>query len=155
MGNVDYPTEPRTGRDRQVYDKDLVRQVAGCVAFDPKTNKFLVISSSKHQDVWVLPKGGWEDDETKEQAAERETYEEAGVRGTLKGLIGSFMDYDISGQPKSNVWFFELEVEHILNEWPESNFRQRKWCTLEEALQYLRFKPFMQKAILASSFGKK
>lgn len=54
----------------------------------------------------------------------------AGVRGTVKGLIGSFMDYDISGQPKSNVWFFELEVKHILNEWPESDFRQRKWVKI-------------------------
>lgn len=32
---------------------------------------------------WVFPKGGWERDETIEMATKRETYEEAGVRGTL------------------------------------------------------------------------
>jgi len=33
---------------------------------------------------WVFPKGGWEDDETVEAAAKRETVEEAGVRGTIE-----------------------------------------------------------------------
>lgn len=33
---------------------------------------------------WVIPKGGWEDDETVEAAAKRETVEEAGVRGSIE-----------------------------------------------------------------------
>ncbi|KAI8984109.1 hypothetical protein BDF20DRAFT_816651 [Mycotypha africana] len=71
-----FSEEARTGRDHQVYDENNVRQVTGTIAVDPKTNKVLIISSSKYEDVWVLPKGGWENDETKEQSAERETYEE-------------------------------------------------------------------------------
>lgn len=35
------------------------------------------------------PQGGWEDDETLEYAAKRETVEEAGVRGTLEASSGT------------------------------------------------------------------
>lgn len=44
-----------------------------------KDNSFLLISSHNTSDKWVLPKGGWEVDETEEEAAKRETFEEAGV----------------------------------------------------------------------------
>ncbi|KAI8875498.1 hypothetical protein K501DRAFT_289341 [Backusella circina FSU 941] len=89
---TEYPSEARTGRDKQVYEKDL-RQICGCIAIDPKTNKVLVISSSKHENVWVLPKGGWESDETKEQAAERETYEEGSdilFSGSIANILFCF-----------------------------------------------------------------
>lgn len=36
----------------------------------------LLVASSKHDGEWVLPKGGWENDETQEEAAARETWEE-------------------------------------------------------------------------------
>lgn len=40
----------------------------------------LLISSAKHESEWIVPKGGWETDETAEQCAKREADEEAGVR---------------------------------------------------------------------------
>lgn len=49
-----------------------------CVPIRDKS--ILLISSHHSQEEWVLPKGGWENDETAEQAAKRETFEEAGVR---------------------------------------------------------------------------
>lgn len=36
----------------------------------------LLVASSKNEGEWVLPKGGWENDETQEEAAARETWEE-------------------------------------------------------------------------------
>ncbi|KAI7903621.1 NUDIX hydrolase domain-like protein [Cokeromyces recurvatus] len=150
-----YPAEARIGRANQVYDENDIRQITGTIAVDPKTNKVLVISSSKHRNVWVLPKGGWESDETKEQSAIRETYEEGGVLGNIKGLVGNFMDYDSYGELKGNVWFYEFEVQQILDQWPEMHFRKRRWCTFEEAMDLLRFKPFMRQALLASSFAPK
>lgn len=75
----------------------------------------------------MQPKGGWESDETKEQSAERETYEEGGVRGEITGLIGSFIDYNSYGEIKANVWFYEFTVHEILDVWPEKEFRERRW----------------------------
>ena len=42
----------------------------------------LFVSSSRKND-WVLPKGGWENDEALEEGAIRECFEEAGVLGIL------------------------------------------------------------------------
>lgn len=151
---TEYPTESRVGREQQVYEQNI-RQIAGCIPINYKTNKVLVISSSKYEDVWVLPKGGWECDETKEEAAIRETYEEGGVKGRVVGLLGSFIHCDSYGYPKGNVWFYELEVKTVMEDWPEKDFRQRKWCSLEEALYLLRFKPYMQQALLSSSIATK
>ncbi|KAI9246787.1 NUDIX hydrolase domain-like protein [Sporodiniella umbellata] len=150
-----YPQAPRVGRDNQMYDENSIRQISGTIAVDPRTDRVLVISSSKRKNVWVLPKGGWENDETREEAAKREAFEEGGVQGELTGFTGRFVDYDADGDPKGHVWFYELCVERVYDQWPEDDFRQRRWCTLEEAIQLLSFKPFMQKALLASSFGQR
>lgn len=48
----------------------------------------------------VFPKGGWESDETVETAAQRETMEEAGVRGELE--VGGGCTGLQSPQPR--VW---------------------------------------------------
>ncbi|RVW45027.1 Nudix hydrolase 12, mitochondrial [Vitis vinifera] len=50
-----------------------------------KTIEVLMISSPNRNDL-VFPKGGWEDDETVEEAACREALEEAGVKGILNLL---------------------------------------------------------------------
>ncbi|KAI8643840.1 diadenosine hexaphosphate hydrolase [Parasitella parasitica] len=155
MSQNKFSSEAREGREKQVFDENNVRQVAGTIAVDPKTNRVLIISSTKYAGVWVLPKGGWESDETKEESAERETYEEGGVTGKVKRFVGSFLHYGSTGEIKANVWFYELEVEDILDIWPEKDIRQRKWCTFEEAIYLLRFKPFMKDALIASSFAPK
>lgn len=73
----------------------------------------------------------------------------AGVRGKITGFIGSFVDYNIYGEAKGNVWFYEFEVEEILDIWPEMKFRERKWVTTiftlktgEELLLFLTLQNF-------------
>lgn len=48
-----------------------------------KDNSILMVSSHHTKGKWVLPKGGWESDETALEAAKRETFEEAGVINTF------------------------------------------------------------------------
>lgn len=60
---------------------ETVRLVTGCVPI-LKGGKILFVSSSRKAE-WILPKGGWEQDETMEESAVRECFEEAGVLGTL------------------------------------------------------------------------
>lgn len=44
-----------------------------------RDHSILLVSSHNDQNKWVLPKGGWEIDESEEEAALREAFEEAGV----------------------------------------------------------------------------
>eukprot|EP00978_Attheya_sp_CCMP212_P002798 scaffold5747_cov57-Attheya_sp.AAC.1 len=79
-------TTSRQGRSSQrwVFDPKInqrVRLVVGCVPI-MKDGRILFVSSSRKTQ-WILPKGGWEMDETAEESAIRETFEEAGVLGTL------------------------------------------------------------------------
>lgn len=76
----------RTGRETQRWATDtgtnqLFRLVTGTVPI-MTDGRILFCSSSRKQE-WILPKGGWEADETMEESALRETFEEAGVFGTL------------------------------------------------------------------------
>lgn len=48
------------------------------------------MSSSKHNDRWVVPGGGIEPSEEASLAAEREALEEAGAKGRLGRKIGNF-----------------------------------------------------------------
>jgi ADP-ribose pyrophosphatase YjhB (NUDIX family) len=80
------PTVSRIGRENQRFETcsktgRLIRLVTGTV---PITNRgsILFVSAAKKRE-WILPKGGWELDETIEESALRETFEEAGVFGTL------------------------------------------------------------------------
>ena len=46
--------------------------------------------SNRHNDGLIFPKGGWETDETAEEAAARESMEEAGVKGETCTYVGEF-----------------------------------------------------------------
>lgn len=58
------------------------KSVGGCNRSMEKELLVLMISSPSRDDL-VFPKGGWEDDETMSEAARREAWEEAGVKGVL------------------------------------------------------------------------
>lgn len=142
----------REGRENQVYNEAGARLVAGCVPLNADKSKVLMISSSKHQNRWVLPKGGVEKDEESdyEKTAHRESWEEAGVRGTIVRKVGRMADHrfeqvdplkhhevdlEIDGDTiaKSEFHLYEMEVKEIFSEWPESAKRLRKWCSYSEA----------------------
>lgn len=59
----------------------IMRLVTGCVPI-LRSGKILFVSASR-KSAWILPKGGWEQDESMEEAAIRECFEEAGCLGTL------------------------------------------------------------------------
>lgn len=83
----------RTGRHQQRYECGY-RLVAGCVPFRYRSDspcngkvqqslEVLMVTTQGGPGL-LFPKGGWETDETVEEAACREAFEEAGVRGQLK-----------------------------------------------------------------------
>ena len=100
----------RVGRDKQRYDQETKRQnktplqslpmltsgrygpkgerlVAGIVPLSADRTQVLLIQSSSRKG-WVLPKGGWEADESEVEAATREAWEEAGIHVTIERDLG-------------------------------------------------------------------
>ncbi|KAE9613828.1 hypothetical protein Lal_00016267 [Lupinus albus] len=128
----------RTGRHLQRYDGEC-RQVVGCIPYryrlkgnQNKELEVLVISAQKGSGM-QFPKGGWESDESMEQAALRETIEEAGVVGSIESKLGKWL-YKSKRQDRLHEgYMFSLLVKKQLENWPEKNIRNRRWMTVAEA----------------------
>ncbi|KAF2288420.1 hypothetical protein GH714_007325 [Hevea brasiliensis] len=104
-----------------------------------------MISTPNRKDL-VFPKGGWEDDETLDQAACREALEEAGVTGLLgENPLGVWEFRSKSSQNSSSLvggckgYMFALEVTDELDHWPGQASYSRKWLTTEEAFKFCRY----------------
>lgn len=148
--NPNLPVKSQTARERrenQRYNSETgARIVAGCMCLNETKDKIIMISSSKHKNRWIVPKGGNELDESELETAVRETWEEAGVegiiikklpvvldsRGSQAPVIKGEFDPDVA-TPKSEFHFFELQVDQLSTSWPEMKKRQRRWCTYSEA----------------------
>ena len=71
------------------YGSQGERLVAGVVPLSADKYYVLLIQSTRRGG-WVLPKGGWENDEaTAQDAAKREAWEEAGVICTVSRDLGA------------------------------------------------------------------
>ncbi len=91
----------------------------------------LLITSMKKKK-WIVPKGFVEFNLTPFESAKKEAYEEAGVIGTNETVeLGSFKLQKAAGV--SNIKVFSMEVVKILDEYPEKEFRKRKWFSVDEA----------------------
>lgn len=139
------PTHARQGRLQQRYGDAGERLIAGCIPmrFDaegPDGVRVLLVTR-RCGEGFVFPKGGWELDEaTAEEAAKRETVEEAGVRGAIEEpLIGVFPFVSqkrsdlAASKGKCVAYMYAMRVEEELDEWPEQEHRQRSWYSLQEA----------------------
>jgi 8-oxo-dGTP pyrophosphatase MutT (NUDIX family) len=86
---------------------------------------------------WVIPKGWRMRDRTPAGTAQREAYEEAGVKGQLwsKRPIGSYrykkVDEKFTGEILVRV--FLLVVQEQKKDWPERGERRKRWVPLRRA----------------------
>ncbi|CEG47811.1 conserved hypothetical protein [Plasmopara halstedii] len=141
----------RVGRERQRYD-DLTRLLVCIVVSRRKIDasyEILLISSFKHQTQWIIPKGGWENDETVIESALREANEEAGVTGEIVASLGTLNFYSHRGKP-CRFFGFQLEVTQVFEHWAEST-RQRKWVTFEEACELLESRPELVEMVVRAA----
>jgi diphosphoinositol-polyphosphate diphosphatase len=113
---------------------------------------------------WVLPKGGWETDEqTQQEAACREAWEEAGIDCKIERDLGhieekrteSAIKKDGTRAPRALYRFYEVRVRQELNSWPEQHKRDRQWMSFRTAQEQLRDRPELLEALERSSIIKR
>ncbi|XP_071725377.1 nudix hydrolase 4-like [Rutidosis leptorrhynchoides] len=136
----------RTGRLLQRYDKGC-RQVVGCIPYRYRNASQLssfngnlieeemevLLISSQNGNGMLFPKGGWEINESMEEAARRETLEEAGVTGNVEDRLGKWRYKSKSRPVVHEGYMFSLLVNKQFDLWPEKNNRNRKWASVSEA----------------------
>mmetsp|Transcript_3993 Transcript_3993/g.13996 ORF Transcript_3993/g.13996 Transcript_3993/m.13996 type:complete len:218 (-) Transcript_3993:1038-1691(-) len=144
----------RVGRERQRYADEGQRLVAGCIPVRVRDGELEVLMvSSAHKQGFIFPKGGWENDETAVEAAMRESWEEAGVRGTVE-VLGEFefeskraaRNGKAGAEGRCLARVFVMRVAEELEEWPEQNMRVREWCSPPDAISRCRHE-WMQAAL--------
>ncbi|PYH77934.1 diadenosine and diphosphoinositol polyphosphate phosphohydrolase [Aspergillus uvarum CBS 121591] len=151
--------ESRVGRKNQRYGPKGERLVAGVVPLSADKTLVLMIQSAGRGG-WVLPKGGWETDENSpQQAACREAWEEAGVICTVHKDLGQIPDMRPSTllsttAPKASYQFFEVTVDREEEQWPEMHKRKRQWVTYKQAADALASRPELLEALNRSSMRR-
>lgn len=113
----------------------LIAQAGGVVFKTHQSSpRVLLVRARRNPQAWIFPKGHIEAGETAREAALRETREEAGADGLVIDHIAA-MQFE---SPRGTV-----EVEYYLVAWrtdvPSSEERERRWCSIEEALELLEF----------------
>jgi len=116
---------------------DVIRQAAAIpFRVEPQGLRVLLITS-RQSGRWVVPKGNIEKGFTPAQAAEREAYEEAGIKGLISQAPLGVYSYGKrmgSGRVREAVVeVFALEVIKQLKKWPEQAEREFAWMTAEAA----------------------
>ncbi|KAG2653801.1 nudix hydrolase 18, mitochondrial-like [Panicum virgatum] len=128
----------RQGRELQRYSQRTGgRIVVGCIPYRVRCDgelEVLVITSQKGHGM-MFPKGGWEEDESMDEAARREALEEAGVLGDTEPVLGfwhyksrRYVDQTYEG------FMFPLRVADELHQWPEMASRKRTWATVNQVM---------------------
>lgn len=129
------PNQIHRKQDPQTrYDEDGTRYQCVSIPYRIVNNskvEILMITSRNRGD-YIFPGGGWEKHESGSECAEREAFEEAGVRGNISGEMVSDQRYTSDKGNKSRLWGYLLEVTEVLDHWPEPE-RRRKWMTIDEA----------------------
>jgi len=105
----------------------------------------ILLVTSKRKGSWIIPKGIIDPGATAPESACKEAYEEAGVEGHVdQPMIGRYR-YDKWGGT-CVVQVFGMEVNKVLESWPESDVRQRKWMSKDKAIQAIE-EPALKKLI--------
>jgi 8-oxo-dGTP pyrophosphatase MutT (NUDIX family) len=106
-----------------------IRQAAALIVHNGQV--CLVTATSGRR--WILPKGTLEPGQSAAECAVAEAWEEAGIRGRAGRRAIAKYESRKWGRP-SLVSVFRLDVESIADNWPERDFRQRRWVSVAEAL---------------------
>ena len=113
----------------------------------------LLITAHRDKSIWIIPGGGIEPNESAMDAAQRELYEEAGVKGKIVRNLGSF----VNEERKHRTSVFVVVVQEEYDDWDDKRLidRERHWFQLKDAFSLLNIYkpsqlPFLQRFISTS-----
>jgi 8-oxo-dGTP diphosphatase len=110
-------------------------QAAGGVVQDAQGRVALV--HRPRYDDWSLPKGKLDEDETFEQAALREVWEETGLRARLMRALPT-VHYEVRGRPKE-VRYWLMAVDAVPEFSANDEVDRLRWVSPEEAMDLLTY----------------
>ena len=97
----------------------------------------VLVATSRDTGRWVIPKGWPMADKKAHQVAEREAYEEVGVKGKVEKEALGYYNYrktlDNGLKIPVVVQVHALEVDECLKSFPEKGTRTLEWVSCEEA----------------------
>lgn len=113
----------------------------GALAFlqEGQSIRYLLVTS-RRTGRWIFPKGKVEAGERDWEAAAREAMEEGGAVGTgMPAAIGVYESLKIRGETETplSITLYPVRLSHLLDDWIESNSRQRRLVALSEACELL------------------
>ncbi|GGB54714.1 NTP pyrophosphohydrolase [Roseibium aquae] len=99
----------------------------------------VLLVTSREKGRWILPKGWPELDQEAFETAVTEAFEEAGARGRPdRRAFGSFRSHKgLSNglELRTKVLVFPIEVDRLLEDFPEKGQRQRAWMPVARAIE--------------------
>jgi 8-oxo-dGTP pyrophosphatase MutT (NUDIX family) len=115
----------------------IIKQAAAIPYRFIKNELHILLIKSRNSKKWIVPKGVIEEGDSARFTAEKETEEEAGVKGELKKEIAGTYDYKKWGSI-CRVRVFPMKVTDVMEEWEEMHFRPRKWKKADEAVKAVK-----------------
>lgn len=98
-----------------------------------KKGEVEILLISKADGGWSMTKGGIAKNHTPITSAQKEAFEEAGIKGLVEAYLGS-MQYTKRGDRQSVQWYLML-VTKEKKTWDEDYLRDRKWMKPEKAIR--------------------
>ncbi len=114
---------------------------------------FLMITSRRSAN-WVFPKGSLEKGERPSDTVARESFEEAGIRGTVgETPVGAYLHpRNNSTESLVKVYLYPFAVTEQLDIWPEEPQRFRHWALLPQVKQLMASR---QASRIAADFSRR
>lgn len=103
-----------------------LRIVAAALPYRERDGCFEVLLVRSTSGRWIIPKGHSEPDEATFQAAQREAWEEAGVRGDIAEMPYAVFDH-FGADRGQHVLVHPLLVSETSSTWPEKASRPQMW----------------------------
>ena len=128
-----------------------VRTQFGALCYRVVDDKLQVLLiTSRRTGRWILPKGWPMPEVTPAEAAMREAWEEAGVKGRTRGDclgIYSYIKRDRGERLPCVVAVFAVKVQSLRRDFPEAGQRNRKWFSQKKAARLLE-EPELRRLVL-------